>query len=195
MANRRSFIQKSTAGAVGLTLGGMSFSPKSYARIIGANDRINVAFIGLGRRVPAYYDAVSYKSNNMEVLYLCDVMKSQREKVAKILTSKIDNTPKLENDIRKVLEDKSVDAIFNATPDHWHTYGTYLGLEAGKHVYVEKPCSHNPKEGELLTGFMKKYSNKVIQMGNQQRSMPESIEIISEIHKGAIGTVYKALAF
>jgi len=195
MSDRRSFIQKSTVGAVGLTLGGTTFSPKSYARIIGANDRINVAFIGLGRRVPAYYDAVSDKANNVEVLYLCDVMKSQREKVAKILTSKIDNTPKLENDIRKVLDDKSVDAVFNATPDHWHTYGTYLGLEAGKHVYVEKPCSHNPREGELLTGFMKKYGNKVIQMGNQQRSMPESIEIINEIHKGTIGTVYKALAF
>jgi predicted dehydrogenase len=60
---------------------------------------------------------------------------------------------------------------------------------------VEKPCSQNPKEGELLTAFKNKYSNKVIQMGNQQRSMPESIEIISEIHKGTIGTVYKALAF
>lgn len=195
MSDRRSFLKKSTVGAAGLTLGGMTFSPKSYSRIIGANDRVNVAFIGLGRRVPAYYQAASDKANNMEVLYLCDVMKSQREKVAKALSTRIENTPKLENDIRKVLEDKSVDAIFNATPDHWHTYGTYLGLEAGKNVYVEKPCSHNPREGELLTGFMKKYSKQIIQMGNQQRSMPESIEIIGEIHKGVIGTVYKALAF
>jgi predicted dehydrogenase len=69
-----------------------------------------------------------------------------------------------------------------------------MGLEAGKHVYVEKPCSHNPREGELMVAFQKKYG-KVVQMGNQQRSMPESIEIIGEIHKGVIGNVYKALAF
>ena len=132
MSDRRTFVKKSAAGAVGLTLGGMSLSSKSYSRIIGANDRINIALIGLGRRVPAYYPAVSDKSNNVEILYLCDVMKSQREKVAGILSTKIDNKPKLENDIRRVLEDKNVDAIFNATPDHWHACGTWLGLEARK---------------------------------------------------------------
>lgn len=194
MTNRRSFIQKSAVGAVGLTLGGMSFSPKSYARIIGANDRINIALIGLGRRVPSYYPGISDKSNNVNVSYLCDVMKSQREKVAAALSTKIDNKPQLENDVRKVLADKEVDAVFIATPDHWHACGTWLALEAGKNVYVEKPCSQNPWEGELHVAFQKKYG-KVVQMGNQQRSMPESIEIINEIHKGAIGTVYKALAF
>jgi predicted dehydrogenase len=194
MSDRRSFLKKSTIGAAGLTIGGMALSSKSYSKIIGANDRLNIALIGLGRRVPAYYDAVSDKANNVEVSYLCDVMKSQREKVAEKLGSRLDYKPKLENDYRRVLEDKNVDAVFIATPDHWHAAGTWMGLEAGKNVYVEKPCSHNPREGELMVAFQKKYG-KVVQMGNQQRSMPESIEIIGEIHKGVIGNVYKALAF
>jgi predicted dehydrogenase len=97
-------------------------------------------------------------------------------------------------DIHDVWNDKSVDAIFNATPDHWHAPGTWMAMQAGKHVYIEKPCSHNPREGELLVAFQQKYG-KVIQMGNQQRSAKESQEIIGEIHKGVIGDVYKALAF
>jgi predicted dehydrogenase len=98
------------------------------------------------------------------------------------------------SDIHDVWNDKSVDAIFNATPDHWHAPGTWMAMQAGKHVYIEKPCSHNPREGELLVAFQKKYG-KVIQMGNQQRSARESQEIIGEIHRGVIGDVYKALAF
>jgi predicted dehydrogenase len=128
------------------------------------------------------------------LLYICDVMKSQRERTAKALEGSLSLTPQLVSDIRKVHEDPKVDAIFNATPDHWHTPGTLLSLEAGKHVYIEKPCSHNPYEGELLVAAQKKYG-KVVQMGNQQRSAPESVDIITQIHNGVIGTPYKALAF
>ena len=194
MSNRRAFIQKSAVGAVGLTIGGMSFSAKSYGRIIGANDRLNVALMGCGRRVSSYYNALKDKNNNVDLIYICDVMKSQREKVGKDLQGKVDGKATLINDIRDVFADKQVDAIFNATPDHWHAPGTWMAMEAGKHVYIEKPCSHNPREGELLVGFQKKYG-KVVQMGNQQRSAPESIEIINEIHKGVIGTAFKAVAF
>ena len=84
--------------------------------------------------------------------------------------------------------------MIEATPDHWHAPGTIYAVQAGKHVYVEKPCSHNPREGEMLVELQKKY-NKVIQMGNQQRSSLESIEIINEIHNGAIGVPAKAIAF
>jgi predicted dehydrogenase len=121
-------------------------------------------------------------------------MKSQREKVAQKLSGQVKGKPKLIEDIREALNDPEVDAIFNATPDHWHAPGTWIALEAGKNVYVEKPCSHNPYEGELLVHFQKKY-DKVVQMGNQQRSAPESIDIINQIHNGVIGTPYKALAF
>ena len=158
MTDRREFIKKVTAGAAAITLGGvgMGFSSKDYSKIIGANDRINIAFIGCGRRVPAYYDGVTDKKNNIDLLYICDVMKSQREKTAKILVGRLNIAPTLTSDIRKVLEDSKVDAIFNATPDHWHAPGTFMALEAGKHVYVEKPCCHNPYEGELLVSFQKK---------------------------------------
>jgi len=106
----------------------------------------------------------------------------------------IDYNPKLENDIRRVLDDSNVDVLLNATPDHWHTPGSIMAMKAGKHVYVEKPCSHNMFENEQLVKASKQY-NKVVQMGNQQRSSDHTIEIISEIHNGIIGTPYKAMAF
>jgi len=185
-----------TYGAVGVGISGISsgFTAKSYNRIIGANERLNVALMGCGRRVGAYYDALKNKNNSVDLAYICDVMKKQRDKVGKDLNGKVSGPAKLVSDIHDVWNDKSVDAIFNATPDHWHAPGTWMAMQAGKHVYIEKPCSHNPREGELLVAFQKKYG-KVIQMGNQQRSARESQEIIGEIHRGVIGDVYKALAF
>ena len=196
MNNRRDFIKKVSAGAAAVSIAGVAggMTARSYSRIIGANDRIFVAIAGLGRRLGAFTEPVSLKSSNVELVYLCDVMKSQREKAAVTFSKLIDYKPKLENDIRKVIEDQKVDALFNATPDHWHAPGTWMAVKGGKHVYVEKPCSHNLREDDLLIEFQKKY-NKVVQMGNQQRSAPESIEIIGEIHRGTIGEVYKAVAF
>ena len=194
--NRRDFMRNLTYSAVGVGFAGVAqgFTAKSYNRIMGANDRLNVALMGCGRRVSAYYDALKNKNNNVDLAYICDVMKKQREKVGKDLNGKVEGNAKLVADIHDVWNDKSVDAIFNATPDHWHAPGTWMAMQAGKHVYIEKPCSHNPREGELLVAFQQKYG-KVIQMGNQQRSAKESQEIIAEIHKGVIGDVYKALAF
>ncbi len=195
-SNRRDFIKKASAGSVGLAFtGGLtSISAKSYNRIIGANDRIHVAIQGLGRRLGGFIEPITTKKNNIELMYLCDVMKSQRDKAAVEFSKLLNKTPKLENDIRKVLDDKKVDAVFIATPDHWHTPGACMAMAADKHVYVEKPCSHNPREGEIIVDFQKKY-NKVVQMGNQQRSSAESNKIIQEIHKGLIGKAYKAIAF
>lgn len=194
--SRRNFIKKTAIGSIGLAFGGVltGFSAKSYARIIGANERINLAILGLGRRLSAYYEPIGLKESNVELIYLCDVMKKQRDASLGKFAKYISYTPKLENDFRKVFEDKKVDAIFNATPDHWHTPGSIMAVQAGKHVYVEKPCSHNPREGELLVEAEKKYG-KIIQMGNQQRSAVESIDIIHQIHNGVIGTAFKALAF
>lgn len=195
MNKRRDFIKKSAAATVGLSaLGTAAFSVKSYGRIIGANERLNVAIAGLGRRLGAYYEPIGLKSSNVNLMYLCDAMESQMPKAAKNFAKHIDYTPKLEQNIMKVMDDKDLDTIIIATPDHWHAPGTWLALERGKHVYVEKPCSHNPREGELLIALQKKY-NKVVQMGNQQRSAPESREIISAIHNGAIGKAYMAKAF
>lgn len=194
-SNRRDFLRKVTAGAAGVAVGGsaMGMSAKSYGKIIGSNDRLNIAILGLGRRLGAYYEPIGRKESNVELLYLCDVMKSQRESAAKKFSKYIDYNPKLENDFRKIIADPKVDAIINATPDHWHAPAAIMALKGGKHVYVEKPCSHNMNESELLVAAQKKY-NKVVQMGNQQRSSGHTMEIIKEIHNGIIGTPYKALA-
>jgi len=182
------------AGAA-ITIGGsaMAMSAKSYNNIIGANDRLNVAIAGLGRRLNAFKEPVSLKSSNVKVSYLCDVMESQRTKALTEMRKYIDYNPKLENDIRKVLEDKDVDVLINGMPDHWHTPGSIMAMQAGKHVYVEKPSSHNMHENEQLVKAAKHF-NKVVQMGNQQRSSAHTIDIINQIHNGVIGDTYKAVA-
>ncbi|MCY7359812.1 MAG: Gfo/Idh/MocA family oxidoreductase [Rudanella sp.] len=196
MTTRREFIKQTALGTAGLAVSGsaMGMSAKSYAKIIGANDRINVAIAGLGRRLGAYYEPIGRKASNVELVYLCDVMQKQRESAIQKFARHIDYKPKLEGDIRRVLADKNVDMLINAMPDHWHAPGAWMAAQAGKHVYVEKPCSHNPREGEILVAVQKKYG-KLMQMGNQQRSSIETLDIIDQIHKGVIGTPYKATAF
>jgi len=196
MTTRRTFIKKTALGSVGIAVANsaMAMSAKSYNSILGANERLHVAIAGLGRRMGAYIEPIALKDSNVELVYLCDVMESQRLKGLEEFKKQIDYNPKLENDIRRVLDDSNVDVLLNATPDHWHTPGSIMAMKAGKHVYVEKPCSHNMFENEQLVKASKQY-NKVVQMGNQQRSSDHTIEIISEIHNGIIGTPYKAVAF
>src|SRR5690554_280178 len=196
MTNRRKFIKNTILGSTAVALGGsaMAMPASSYRTTIGANDRLNVAIAGLGRRVGAFYEPIARKQSNVRLSYLCDVMEHQRTRAMKNVSKLIDYEPTLENDIRKVIDDKKVDIVVNATPDHWHTPGSVMAMKAGKHVYVEKPCSHNMFENELLVAAAKKY-NKVVQMGNQQRSSLHTIEMIKEIHNGIIGTPYKGVAF
>ena len=193
---RRDFIKKATLATAGISVvGGVNtMSAKSYNNIIGANDRLNIAIQGLGRRYFSFIEGIAAKENNVRLKYLCDVMPSQLVKAQQKVGEKIDYKIKSEVDIRTIINDKDIDAIFMATPDHWHTPGAIMAMQGGKHVYLEKPCSHNPHENELVVAAQKKYS-KVVQMGNQQRSSLESAEIINEIHNGVIGDVYKAVAF
>jgi len=194
--NRRGFIKKMSAGTAGVSLGitAMGTSARSYGQIMGANDRIHIAIAGLGRRLGAFVPPFAEKKNNVELLYLCDVMKSQRDKAAERFAPHIANTPRLENDIRKVIADPKVDLLVNATPDHWHAPGAIMAVAGGKHVYVEKPGTHNMQENEWIVQAQKKH-DMLIQMGVQQRSSGHTVEIIREIHNGAIGTAYKAVAF
>ncbi len=195
--NRRSFLKKTAAATIGISLSpslSSAMSAKSYNNIIGANDRIHIAVQGLGRRYGAFVDGIVAKENNVRILYLCDVMEKQMDKASENFAKHINYKPKLDKDVRNIFNDKDVDAVFMATPDHWHTPGACMAMQAGKHVYLEKPCSHNPHENELVVAFKDKYK-KVVQMGNQQRSSIETIEIINDIHNGIIGDTYKALAF
>ena len=188
--NRRDFIKTSALATGGLALG---LSAKSYGRVLGANDRINVAFMGCGRRVPAYYNSIG-DPYNTNLSYVCDVKKSQRDKVFSDLNEKLSYTPEGIEDIRTALDNSEVDAVFIATPDHWHGPAALMAMEAGKHVYVEKPMTHNPAESEYLIRSQARH-NRVLQMGNQQRSSVHTQKIISEIHNGVIGRPYKAVAF
>ena len=195
-ANRREFIKKVAAGTAGVAVGGssMGMTARSYNRIVGANERLNIAIAGLGRRLGAFYEPIAIKEANVELVYLCDVMEKQRHRALQSFSKHISYKPKIENDIRKVIDDPGVDVLINATPDHWHTPGSVMAMKGGKHVYVEKPCSHNMYENELIVAAARKL-NKVVQMGNQQRSSDHTIEIINQIHNGVIGTPYKAVAF
>jgi len=190
--SRRDFIKKSALATAGLSFASAA-SAASYKRIIGANDRVNLAIWGTGRRFGAYQDILD-KKYNVQLTYVVDVKKSQLEKAAERLKKSISYKPKFVENLQESLDAKDVDAVINATPDHWHAPGAWKAMEAGKHVYVEKPCSHNPWEGELLVYFRDKYS-RVVQMGNQQRSSGHTQEIIKEIHNGIIGKPYKAVAY
>ena len=195
MSNRRDFIKKATVGAVGVAFTGgiTSLSAQNYSRIIGANDHINCAVIGVRSRAKAHVIAI-HQDLNAKVLYSCDVDDTILEEHNVWCQKNIGYVPKVEKDFRKILEDKNVDAVFIATPEHWHAPMAIMALQAGKHVYVEKPCSHNAYENDLLVAAQKKYGKKV-QMGNQQRSAQTSIHAIKDIKAGIIGTVYKGEAY
>ena len=175
-------------GAAGLVV---SSSARSYAQIMGANDRVNFAVIGLNGRAGAHLSSLQANRKDARITHVCDVDSTILDRFTGKATKSMGDTPKSDKDFRKTLEAKDVDVITIATPDHWHAPMAILGLEAGKHVYVEKPCSHNPHEGEMLVAAQRKYG-KLCQMGSQQRSSPHTIEIVDKIHSGLIGRAYWA---
>ena len=193
MTTRRNFIKKTAAASAGVTLGGMVLPQSSYGRILGANDHINCAVIGVRSRAKAHVKAINADSN-AKILYNCDVDDVIIEEHNIWCQETIGYIPIVEKDFRKILEDKDVDAVFIATPEHWHAPMAIMAMQAGKHVYVEKPCSHNAYENDLLVTAQKKYGKKV-QMGNQQRSADTTILAINEIRAGIIGEVYKGEAY
>lgn len=190
MTTRRSFIKKAVAGTAMLSFGGVlpGFSAKSYANIAGANDRILIGCIGVNSRGAALARNFA-KQKNCIVKHICDVDSRALNKCIAEVTNISDTTPKEYKDLRLMLEKKDLDAVVIATPDHWHAPAALLAMKAGKHVYLEKPCSHSPEEGEILIQAAQKY-NKVVQMGNQRRSWPNVVEAINEIKAGTIGKVY-----
>lgn len=190
MVTRRNFIKKVGASTALLGVGGIlpSFSAKSYANIIGANDRIRMGSIGVNSRGLALTQNFA-KQDNCVINYVCDVDSRALSKCIDSVQKIANNTPKGEKDIRRLLEKKDLDAVVIATPDHWHAPAALMAMQAGKDVYLEKPCSHSPAEGELLIQATGKYK-RVLQMGNQRRSWPNIIEAIHELKAGAIGKVH-----
>ncbi|CAM4287738.1 Gfo/Idh/MocA family protein [Zobellia nedashkovskayae] len=193
MTTRRNFIKKTATGSVALSFSGLILPSMANANILGANDHINCAIIGVRSRAKAHVMAI-HEQKNAKIIYSCDVDDTILEEHNLWCQENIGYIPKNEKDFRKVLEDKDVDAVFIATPEHWHAPMAIMALQAGKHVYVEKPCSHNPYENDLLVAAHKKYGKKV-QMGNQQRSAKTSIMGVQDIRDGVIGEVYKGEAY
>jgi len=191
MVTRREFLDTLATGAAGMAI---ASTAKSYGQILGANDRLNFAVIGLHSRAYAHLSALKANKDTARVAYVCDVDTNIMKKFADDTQRELGYAAANDQDFRRILEKKDVDAITIATPDHWHAPMSILGLQAGKHVYVEKPCSHNPAEGALLVEAQRKYG-KLVQMGTQQRSSPHTIEIVDKIHNGLIGRAYYAKAW
>jgi predicted dehydrogenase len=188
MVTRREFIDTLAIGSAGLAL---ATTAKSYGQILGSNDRLNFAVIGLNSRAYAHLSSLKANQDSARITHVCDVDSNILKKFADNVQQEMGYTPATEKDFRHVLALKDVDAITIAAPDHWHTPMAIAGLQAGKHVYVEKPCSHNPAEGAMLVAAQVKYQ-KLVQMGTQQRSSPHTIEAIDKIHNGLIGRAYYA---
>jgi Predicted dehydrogenases and related proteins len=180
--NRRKFLKNSTIAGAGLTI--LNFP------VFGKNapsNKLVVAVMGVNSR-GAYLAECFSQLQNVEVGYLCDVEEKAFKNGLKPF-AKASKKPAVVKDIRKLVEQKDLDALIIAAPDHWHAPATILGAAHGKHVYVEKPCSHNPYEGELLIQAMNKYG-RLIQMGNQRRSFPTLIEAVKLVREGIIGNAY-----
>ncbi len=200
MITRRKFLGTlatgaATGAAASVTRGAaFASTAASYARIFGANDRLNFAIIGLNGRGYAHLSSIGANKDAAGVTHICDVETNILAKFAAAAQKELGYAPQTAQDFRRVLELKDIDAVSIATPDHWHTPMAIDALAAGKHVYVEKPCSHNPAEGALLIDAQKKYG-KLVQMGTQQRSSPHTIDIVAKIHDGLIGRPYFAKAW
>jgi predicted dehydrogenase len=191
MVTRREFIDALAVGAAGLAF---TSTARSYRQIIGSNDRLNFAVIGLNSRGYAHLAGLRANKNSARISHVCDVDSDILKKFADTTQREMGEAPVAEKDFRKILERKDVDAITIASPDHSHTPMALAGLQAGKHVYVEKPCSHNPAEGAMLVQAQQRYQ-RLVQMGTQQRSSPHTIEVIGKIHEGLIGRPYHAKAW
>ena len=188
--SRRDFIKKASAGTAAIVAGGIlpGFPAESYKRIIGANEKLRASVMGVNSRGNALAQNFAFQEA-CDVIHICDVDSRAIEKCVNNVKKVQDKIPEGIGDFRKSLENKDVDILVVASPDHWHAPAALLAMQAGKHVYLEKPCSHNPAEGEMLVEAQKRF-NKSVQMGNQRRSWPNVMQAIDELKNGIIGRPY-----
>lgn len=186
---RRDFLKKATAVGVGALAASRSSPLLALER--SPSEKIVVAVMGLNGRGMVHAQDFA-RGANTTVGYLIDVDSTVLQKAA-AETSPLQSTPpKTVGDFRRALDDKNVDALIIAAPDHWHTPATILALDAGKHVYVEKPSGHDPREDELIVAAARKHPRLKVQLGTQARSGPHFIEVLNMVRSGVIGTPYLA---
>ncbi len=195
MLNRRHFIQHTAAVSAAMAaLRGTTLTaaePAVESKKVGANDKIRVAVVGVHGRGMSHVGGFN-GNHGCEIVTVCDCDSSVIGAAMTAVTKKT-GKPAYEQDIRKVLEDKSIDVVSFATPNHWHALGAIWAMQAGKHVYVEKPASHNVVEGRRMIQAARKH-NAICQVGTQSRSTPGMRGAIGAIHAGKIGKVSTAYA-
>jgi len=184
--NRREFMRGTVGAAAALAV-----MPQRKVR--GANDKIVIGVMGLGGR--GTYLAESFAQRpDCEIAYLCDT-NTGRYARARVAVSEVQRRrPKLVQDFRKILDDRSVDVLVNATPDHWHALGSIMACQAEKDVYVEKPMAHNVREGRKMVEAARKYK-RIIQVGMQTRSAPYTKKAKDYIQSGKLGDIYLVRVF
>ena len=180
-SSRRAFLQATSAAAAATVL------TARQSRAESANETIVVGIMGPNGRGNALANGFAQQTN-CRIAYVCDVDERAQEKGAATVAKRQSQKPQVVTDFRKILYDQSVDALVVAAPNHWHAPATIFGCQAGKHVYVEKPCSHNPHEGEMAVAASEKH-NRVVTMGNQRRSWPKVQEAVARVRKVDIGEV------
>src|SRR3989441_781434 len=185
---RRRFVKTVSSAGLGLLAGRAPLFAKG-----SPSEKVVVCVMGLNGR-GTVLAKVFAKTPNAEVASVCDVDSKVLAKAAAAVGVAQPKAPKALADFRRALDDQSVDALVIATPDHWHAPAAILALAAGKHVYLEKPCGHNAREGELLVDAQRK-TKRVVQMGTQRRSSPRAIEAVQAIRDGIIGRPYFARAW
>ncbi len=185
---RRQFLKQTTmAVAAGLAAGSPVAADQPGNATADRPLRIGVMGMSRGRALAATFAGQA----NTVVHYLCDVDRKRLDSAAAEIQQKTGQVVNRVTDFRRILDDPSVDALICAAPNHWHAPATILACQAGKHVYVEKPCSHNPHEGELMVQAARKH-NRVVQMGTQRRSSSGTRAAIEALRAGVIGRVYLA---
>jgi predicted dehydrogenase len=202
LTTRREFISKTGMAAAGVTIGAAHLSAIGCGRAIGPNDKIRVGFIGIGNRGTQVMNLFRAEPD-CEVAALCDVYQPYLDRdfskvnprIVEIIGDKVpkmgENFPatvKKYTDYRKLLEDKTIDAVMIATPDHWHAIMTIDALKAGKHVYVEKPLAKTVKEGRAMIEAGKK-SKLIVQVGLSRRGSTTYQKLASDVPSGKLGKV------
>ena len=193
--NRRQFIKTGVVGAAGIAIGGMGFSAKSYAAVLGANERIHVAVIGVRNQGTVHLKSwcALQDRHNVRVRAICDPDEALFAPALRIVDGQSGLKPDAHWDLRVILDDRQTDAVSIVTPNHWHALAAVWAAQAGKHVYVEKPASHNIWEGRKMVEAWRKYGKRM-QVGLNNRSATNVREVIAFLHGGGIGDVYMARA-
>jgi len=187
---RRDFLKSAAVGTIGLGIAAQAIENDAQA---AGDDRIVVGLIGPGGMGSNHLGLLAARKD-VEVAYVCDVDQNRLDAAAKKVADATSKAPQAVKDMRQVFDDQRVDAVFVATPDHWHAPAAILALDAGKHVYVEKPCCHNIREGRLMADAVKR-SGKLLQVGTQSRSTACVAEGIQRVQSGEIGEVLVAKAW